>query len=124
MSDNEAAIRRDVAAAGFDDVVFLTHREVDHEVDPGAKHAGPLARLVNQIVNHLSEQIAYLEQYEAATRAGRKVVAVRVDGRPEAHKVKEVLEKHDVVDLRFFGKLAVEDLTPGTNPSAASDRVP
>jgi hypothetical protein len=35
-----------------------------------------------------------------------------------------VLERHHVVDLRFFGRLAVRDLTPDTNPSAASDRLP
>lgn len=123
-SRDEDAIRRDLNAAGYADVLFLTQREVEEKVDPEAENANPLVRLIYQFANHLSEQASYLEQYEESARKGNHVVAVRVDDDDGAQQVKEILLDHDVVDLRYFGKLAVKDLTPDTNPSATSDRLP
>lgn len=123
-SRDEDAIRRDLNAAGYADVLFLTQREVEEKVDPEAENANPLVRLIYQLANQLSEQASYLEQYEEAARKGNHVVAVRVDDDDGAQQVKEILLDHDVVDLRYFGRLAVKDLTPDTNPSATSDRLP
>ena len=123
-TSDEDGIRRELHSAGFQEVNFMTHRGVGREVDPGAEHANPVSRLIYLLMNHLSEQRRYLEQYEEEARNGNRIAAVRVEDDAEARAVAEVLGRHGAVNIRFFGKLAVTDLTPQTNPSAASDRLP
>ena len=123
-TSDEDAIKRELQGAGFDDVNFLTQQGVEQEVDPGAERANPVARLIYLLINHLSEQRRYLEQYEEEARKGNRVVAVRVEDEAGARAVAEALARYGAVNIRFFGKLAVTDLTPQTNPSAASDQLP
>jgi hypothetical protein len=123
-TSDEDAIKRELHGAGFDNVNFLTQHGVEEEVDPGAERANPVARLIYLLVNHLSEQRRYLEQYEEEARKGNRVVAVRVEDEAGSRAVAEVLARYGAVNIRFFGKLAVTDLTPQTNPSVASDQLP
>jgi hypothetical protein len=123
-TSDEDAIKRELHGAGFDDVNFLTQQGVEQEVDPGAERANPVARLIYLLINHLSEQRRYLEQYEEEARKGNRVVAVRVEDEAGSRAVAEVLARYGAVNIRFFGKLAVTDLTPQTNPSVASDQLP
>jgi len=124
QSSDEDALRRDLADAGFPDVKVMGADDIDREVDPDAEHANPVVRIIYRVVNHLSEQVAYLDQYEAAARMGNRVIAVRVEDDDTAQAAGQILGRHGVVDIRFFGKLAVRDMTPDSNPSAASDRLP
>jgi hypothetical protein len=51
------------------------------------------------------------------------VIAVASDP-DEAAQAGEILESEGAVNVRFFGRLAVTDMSPGTNPSAPSDQTP
>jgi hypothetical protein len=86
--------------------------------------SGLVTRALQRLFGHLSEQTDYLHQYEEAVRRGNTVVAVRAEDDHEVQVAKQVFDKHGAADVRFFGQLAVRDLTPDSNPSAASDEIP
>ena len=86
--------------------------------------SGLVARALQTLFGHLSEQTDYLHQYEEAVRRGQTVVAVKAEGQHAVDVARRVLDRHGAVDVRFFGQLAVTDLTPDSNPSAASDELP
>jgi hypothetical protein len=94
-------------------------REVDAKGDSGA-----VAKVVKGLADHLSEQQNYLAQYEEEARNGAPVLAVHVKNEEEAEAAKEILEHYSARNIRFFGKLAVHDLSPGTNPSSRSEESP
>jgi hypothetical protein len=93
-------------------------------LDAKGEHSGPLAKLVRVVQDHLSEQTDYLAQYEAEAREGNVVLAVPVEKREQADAVRDVLERHGGRNIRFFGKLAVSDLSPLSNPTPRSDSSP
>jgi hypothetical protein len=82
--------------------------------------SGIVDRTLQTLFGSLSEQGDYLTQYEEAARNGQTVVAVKVTSDDEMRRAAVILEKHGAMDVRFFGRLAVTDLTPESNPSAAS----
>ncbi len=82
--------------------------------------SGIVDRTLQTLFGSLSEQGDYLTQYEEAARNGQTVVAVKVNSDDEMRRAAVILEKHGAMDVRFFGRLAVTDLTPESNPSAAS----
>ena len=49
---------------------------------------------------------------------------MHVKGQDEAEAAKEILERYSARNIRFFGKLAVTDLTPLSNPSSRSEESP
>jgi hypothetical protein len=108
----EDAVTR-LRSEGFDDVLVMSH------VDTAGEGVNPISALMGMLAGHLSDETAYLDQYQEATRNGSLVVAVPANGE-QTDRVREILELHGAVNIRYFGRLAVSDLTPQTNPSAPS----
>jgi hypothetical protein len=104
--------------------VVLSGEEGARQIDAKGEHGGVFSRIFSIVEDHLSEATNYLKQYEAEARNGNCVVAVEVPSREEAEPVREVLERNGAHNIRFFGRLAVTDLSPQTNPSARSDESP
>src|SRR5690606_21468573 len=104
--------------AGFADVLVMRH------VDTAGEGVNPLRALVERLAGHLSDETGYLDQYQEATEQGAVVLAVGADQGEEADRVRQILELEGAVNVRYFGRLAVTDMTPETNPSAPSEDVP
>lgn len=102
----------------FERPIIVTNEHVGERLE---QESGLLARLFQRMSNHLSEETKFLEQYEQAVRDGSIVIAVKASGEEDVERVTEVLKRHHAMNLRFFGVLAVSDLTPDSNPSAGSD---
>ena len=116
-----SAVADELAAAGFERPAVVTEPPVGERLEA---ESGLLVRALQRMSNHLSEETRYLDQYEAAVRNGRTVVAVKAGGYKEVRRAKNVLQKHGAMDIRYFGRLAVSDLSPDSNPSAGSDAPP
>jgi hypothetical protein len=104
--------------AGYDDVLVM------HHVDKVGEGVNPLSALLERLSGHLSDEVGYLDQYQEATEKGDVVLAVGAEQGDQADRVREIMELEGAVNIRYFGKLAVTDMTPPTNPSAASDVQP
>ena len=104
--------------AGYSDVLVM------HHVDAAGEGTNPLSALIERLAGHLSDETGYLDQYKEATESGATVLAVGAEQGEEADKVRDLLELEGAVNVRYFGRLAVTDMTPETNPSAPSDEVP
>jgi hypothetical protein len=104
--------------AGYDDVLVLKH------VDNLGEGGNPISALIERLSAHLSDETGYLDQYKAATEEGAVVLAVGADHGEDADKVREIMESKGAMNIRYFGKLAVSDMTPATNPSAPADAHP
>jgi len=122
-TSNESGLRGELARAGFPDMHVMTADDFG-QVEPSADHANPVARIFHQLFDHLSEESGYLEQYIEEARRGNRVIAVKVQDDDAAEAARQILERKGVMDIRFFGELVVRDMTPKTNPSALSDRLP
>ena len=109
--------------AGYDQAGLLGGRQAIDKIDAEGDSSGGLTALIKRVAGHLSEQVAYLEQYERAASKGLDIVAVKVENHDDAEKAKEVLERFGTTDIRFFGRFAVTDLTPASNPSAPSGEI-
>ena len=104
--------------AGFEDVLVM------HKVDSAGEGVNPLTAFVEKLAGHLSDETGYLDQYREATEQGKVVLAVSADQGEEADKVREIMELEGAVNIRYFGRLAVTDMSIPTNPSAPSDYQP
>jgi hypothetical protein len=104
--------------AGFDEVLVMDR------IDATGEGVNPITSLVEKLAGHLSDQVGYIEQYKEQTDAGGTVLAVKVEDHDQAEQVRSTMETFGAVNIRFFGRLAVSDLTPETNPSAPSDERP
>jgi hypothetical protein len=104
--------------AGYEDVLVL------HRVDGAGEGVNPLSALFERLAGHLSDETGFLNQYREATEKGDTVLAVGADQGEEADKARDILELEGAVNVRYFGRLAVTDMSPSTNPSAPSDEVP
>ena len=104
--------------AGYDDVLVM------HRVDATGDGVNPLTALMEKLAGHLSDETGYLDQYKAATEKGDVVVAVAADQGEEADRARDILELEGALNVRYFGRLAVTDMTPPTNPSAPSGEAP
>jgi hypothetical protein len=93
-------------------------------MDPKGEQAGPISSLFKAIQDHLSEEPNYLAQYQEEARSGNEVLALKVDSREHTEAVREILERHGARNIRFFGRLAVSDLTPASNPTPRSAESP
>ena len=102
-----------LTAAGFEKVLVMSH------VDTAGEGVNPFSALIGMLAGHLSDETSYLDQYQEATKNGSLVLAVPANGE-QTNRVREILELHGAVNIRYFGRLAVTDLTPQTNPSAPS----
>jgi hypothetical protein len=119
---HEAA--RDLRDNGYPDMEVLSGEERTEIKDATREPPDPIRKFLQRFADHLSEEPAYLDQYGEEADRGGTIVAVRVESHDQAERVKEVLERHGGVNIRYFGRLAVSDLTPETNPSAPSDERP
>jgi hypothetical protein len=102
---------------GFEDVLVMSH------VDTAGEGVNPISALMEMLAGHLSDETGYLDQYQEATNNGNLVLAVPAN-HEQTDRVREILELQGAVNIRYFGRLAVTDLTPPTNPSAPSGEVP
>jgi len=94
--------------------------EIAEQIDPKGEHSGLVEKAFQAIGDHLSEEPGYMAQYQEEARNGNWVIAVPIGERDESAAVQELLEKHGASNIRFFGRLAVIDLTPESNPSSRS----
>jgi hypothetical protein len=106
---------------GLPDPILVRDENVGERLE--AESTLPM-RLLQRLFNHLSEETNYLNQYEEAARQGQTIVAVKADNEDEVELARKVLSRHGAVDIRYFGRMAVSDLTPESNPSAGSDEKP
>jgi hypothetical protein len=119
--DKASEIAGEVEAAGLPEAIVITDDQVGERLE--AESTLPM-RVFQRMFNHLSEEINYLNQYEEAARRGQTVVAVKAENDDEVETAKGILSKHGAVDIRYFGRMAVSDLTPDSNPSATQGDVP
>jgi hypothetical protein len=104
--------------AGYEEVLVM------HRVDGAGEGVNPLSALVERLAGHLSDETGFLDQYKEAAEKGDAVVAVGAEQGAPADKARDILELEGAVNVRYFGRLVVTDMTPNTNPSASSDEVP
>jgi len=114
----------DLERRGFGRPEVLAGRRAEAKIQTTSDKRNPIAAALKFAIEHLSEEESYLEQYEEQAQAGANVLTLKVKDREEAERVRDVLQFHGAVNIRYFGKLAVADLTPQTNPSAPSDARP
>ena len=122
--NSATAAIEELGRAGFHEASIFEGNDVTEAVDPKGENAGRFAKLIKMIGDHLSEEPNYLSQYQEEAKNGSTVLAVLVKDRDEAERAKDVLEKHSGRNIRYFGKLAVADLTPASNPSTRSEESP
>jgi hypothetical protein len=115
------ALERELRRKGFEETMILGGAAAQEKIDVAGEESNPIAGAMKALAGHLSDQVAYLEQYEEQARQGNKIVAVKVEDRDQAQDVKDVLEQYGAFNVRFFGKLAVTDMTAATNPSTQAD---
>jgi hypothetical protein len=104
-------------AAGYKEPLVLTGEEGAKHIDAHGQEGGIFSRLMRTVEDHLSDSTNYLAQYEEEARAGHHIVTVEVASRDLAERAREVLDHNGAQNIRFFGRLAVTDLSPETNPS-------
>lgn len=103
---------------GFEDILVM------HQVSGTGEDTNPLASLIERLAGHLSDEVAYLDQYKEQAQMGKVIIAVRVEDHQEAERAAEALLNVGAVNVRFFGRFAVSDMSPTSNPSAPSDERP
>ena len=108
------ALERD----GFDEVLVMDR------VDATGEGVNPISGFIEKLAGHLSDQTGYLDQYKEQTEAGGTVIAVKVHDHEAAEQARATMELMGAVNIRHFGRFAVSDLTPETNPSAPSSDLP
>lgn len=114
-------VAEELTSEGFERPTVVSDSRVGERLEA---ESGIVARVLQRFSNHLSEETRYLDQYEEAVRNGQTVVAVKAEGHNQVQRVNRVLQKHGATNVRYFGRLAVSDLSPDSNPSMASDERP
>jgi len=110
--------RQAIERAGFNEILVMDR------VDATGEGVNPLTSFIEKLAGHLSDQTGYIEQYKEQTEAGGTVLAVKVEDKDEAERVRATMETFGALNIRHFGVFAISDLTPETNPSAPSDALP
>jgi len=114
----------ELRAAGYQEPVVFTGEEGARQIDARGEYSNVFARILSLVEDHLSEATNFMKQYEEEARSGKNVIAVEVPNREEAEPARVVLARNGAHNIRFFGKLAVTDLSPETNPSPRSEDSP
>lgn len=112
---------QELIQAGYIEPIVLTGEEGAKQVDAKGENNHVFARILSAVHDHLSEATNYMRQYEEEARNGRYIVAVEAESREAAERAQEVLTRHGAENIRYFGKLAIADMTPETNPSLRSE---
>jgi hypothetical protein len=116
-----AAVASELTNRGLEPPLIVSGEKLSDRLEA---ESGLVTRTLQKLFSPLSEQSSYLRQYEEAVRRGQTVVVVSATDHDAVSVARGVLDKHGAVDVRLFGQLAVTDLTPDSNPSAASDQYP
>jgi hypothetical protein len=126
IDQDDAASRAEgeLKSAGYDETFILTGESGAEQINARGENSGFFGRIMGQIESHLSEGPNYLKQYEEEARNGRYIVAVEVPDRDDAERARGILDRNGAQNIRFFGKLAVADLSVESNPSIRSDASP
>lgn len=99
-----------VRAAGYRDVDRYAGRRGAISLDSqGTEHG--VAASAERTIEHIASDASDLEEYDAAVRDGRIVLAVLVEDGDRRHDVGDLLQRHGGQDVRYFGSLAVETLS-------------
>ena len=122
--DASTAAAKSLQREGFTQATLFRGDEVAETLDPKGEKSAPIAKVIKMVEDHLSEEPNYLAQYQEEARAGKDVVAVPVDDDDQAEQVQTILQRHGAQNVRYFGALAVTDLTPESNPSTRSAESP
>ena len=110
---------------GYSESIVFEGEDVTNDVDPkGEKTANPIEKVLKAIGDHLSEQPNYLSQYQEEARNGHVVLAVRVKDAEDAQRAGAMLHQMGGQNIRYFGAMAVADLSPLSNPSTRSEESP
>lgn len=112
---------QELKAAGYSTALVFTGEEGARQIDAKGENSHVFARILSAVEDHLSEATNYMKQYEEEARNGKHVVAIEVLSREGAERAREVLDRNGAQNIRFFGKLAVTDLSPESNPSLRSE---
>lgn len=123
-SDAAEAAAHDLDSRGFVHTHLFRGAEAEEAFDAKGDNSSFVTKIIRAAQDHLSEETNYLAQYQEEAHNGNEVIAVKVEDHEQSQAVKGLLEKHGAHNVRFFGTLAVEDLTPETNPSARSEASP
>src|ERR671911_977444 len=99
---HEAA--RELSDNGYPELEVLSGEEKTEIKDATREPPDPIRKLVQRFADHLSEEPAYLDQYREEADRGGTIVAVRVHDHAQAESVKQVLERHGGVNIRYFGR--------------------
>ena len=91
----------DLRSAGFSDFALLDSEAVSAQVN-----ASP------------DRQSRYLQEYEDAAYDGIPIVAIVVEDEEQAGLANDVLQRNHVLNVRYFDRDAVRDLSANSNPSA------
>lgn len=119
-----AKVAEELVAAGYEPPAVLTGEEGARQLDTKGDGSNVFARLIDKVQDHLSEATNYIKQYADEARSGHNVVAVAAKDRDLAERAKQILDRNGAHNVRFFGVLAVADLTPETNPTARAEESP
>lgn len=114
----------ELEAAGYTEPIVFSGEKDAEKIDARGEYGGILDRIRGTVDDTLSEATNFLKQYEEEARSGKQVVAVPVENRDKAEPAREILFRNRAHNIRFFGKLAVTDLSVTTNPSPVSDSSP
>lgn len=111
----------ELVAAGYKAPQILTGEDGATQINSKGQAGGIFSRLMRTVEDHLSDSTNFLAQYEDEARSGKQVVAVEVPNREEADRAHQILDRNGAENVRFFGRLAVADLTPETNPNVRAE---
>ena len=110
--------RQALQREGFDEILVMDR------VDATGDGVNPITGFFEKLAGHLSDETGYMDQYKEQTEAGGTVLAVKIEDKDDAERVRATMELMGAVNIRLFGRFAVSDLTPESNPSAPSGERP
>jgi hypothetical protein len=105
--------------AGFTETLELHGTELQEAVGSNDGKTGNfLVRALKSIPEALSEEPAFLAQYQEEAGRGRSIIAVKASDHDKAEAIAAILRSCGARNVRFFGALMVSDLSGLGNPTA------
>lgn len=96
-------LETDLRSAGFSDFTILAHDDVSDEIKARTEDSSSFQGLMEQLKNRPGAEIQFFEQYEDEARAGRHIVAVKAGSQAETERIRDVLQRNQVLDIRYLG---------------------
>ena len=107
----------DLRSAGFNQFTMMSHDDLADQIEAISQRSNPLMRLMDELKSRHEAGMQFLEQYEDEARAGKHIIAVKAQRPEEARRVRDILERNKVLDIRYF-----EALTQDTPSSESTIR--